>query len=620
MSDHRLEPFAPALAEACDALLGFADPVAARTLVDRMLVSARAWPPSGREALRTAIILVQRTGGMRRRTFAEAMAASERSKLGAVRGASEIVRGALIGAWVAEPAIERALGFDGRCLAPTTPPQMPELEVHVFDRDHRERAEVCIIGSGAAGGILAHDLAALGMSVIVLEAGLAPRRQSGAPLDRVRRGSVDATMRMTSPTPIRLWQGSGVGGSTNAWYGTVARPDAATLQSWAVTMGADDLDEHSMARRFDRVEGLLGAGPIEDALFGENANAVGAGAIRQGLPVIPERRAAPGCGGCGTCMAGCPSGSLATSASMLLPVAQRAGTQIIAQATAERIVVDDGRVSGVEAALRGSDGRRLGTLRVDASIVICAAGAIATPTLLAANALGTRSGTLGRRIAIQPSAFVAGSFDGPLRGWQGVAQTLRIDAGEGVRIQATAFPPGIAATNLPGTGIDLRRRIQAVETIAGILVTALDDDAPGRLGDRGLRYRMSDATAKQLAGGIRAAGDILFAAGAPRVITGAIKPGLVRDPDALAAATDRIDAKTPMRLQATDIVGGCQLGPDPATAVADQIGHVYGTHGLFVVDASILPGPTMAPPMLSVMAFAARVGEFLATNAPKFLS
>lgn len=619
MSDPRLDQFSPVLADACDALLGFADPVAARTLVDRMLVAARAWPVSGREELRSAIVTLQRAGGVRRKPFAEALIAGERARLGAVRAAAEVVRAALIGAWAAEPAIERTLGFDHRCLAPTPLAQPPDLEVVTFERDHTERAEVVIVGSGAAGGVLAHELSGLGLGVVVLEAGPPPSRLRGAPLERVRRGTLDANLAMSSPTPIRLWAGAGVGGSTRGWFGTMSRASDDTLRSWVRDTGFADLDPEPMRRRFDRIDTLLSVGPIDDALFGENANAVGAGAVRSGLSVIPERRAAPGCGGCGTCMAGCPTGALAGSATHLLPIAQRGGTQIIANARVERILVEGGSVVGVEAAVTDDDGRALAALRVDAPIVILAAGALRTPQLLVANALGTRSGIPGRGMSLRPSVWVAGAFDGPLRSWRGVAQTLRVDAPEGVRIQATAFPPGLAATLLPGVGLDLRRRIQAVETVAGILVSARDEDAPGRVVERGVRYRMSEQTASRLAAGIQRAGQILFEAGAPRVVTGLVQPGLVRDREAFLETTARVNAKSLMRLLSTEPSGGCRPGADPTRAVVDATGQVHGVPGLFVADASALPGPLDEPPAATVMALALRISEFLATDAPRFL-
>lgn len=613
MSDRRLAASASVLAEAADALLGFADPVAARALVDRLLVHIPSWPADGRAVLADAVTTIERSGFMRRRSFGELLDGGARSRMANVRAAADVIRQAIVGAWASEPAVERSLGFDYRCLDAGPPTGAAPLEVSTFDRAHRDRADVVVVGSGAAGGVVAHDLAALGLSVIVLEAGDALGLPEGSPLQRIRRRDPVAGLATTTPTVVRLAAGSGVGGSTAGWFGTLGRPSSATLSAWARQTGLEDLGDDVVARRFERLEGLLGAGKIPDPLFGENANAVGSGAISAGLDVRAVRRAAPGCRGCGTCIAGCPTGALG-GAQTLLSLAQRAGTQIVVGARVDRILVDDGRIAGVSATVDGG-----AILEVRAPIVVLAAGVLQTPRLLARNALGTRSGALGRGVHLQPSVWVAGSFDGAVRAWRGVPQTLRIEAPDGVTLQATAYPPGIASTLMPGFGLDLRRRIQQLETMAGVLVAIADDDAEGSVSPSGVRYELGQDSARRLGEGVRAAGTILFAAGARRVVTGLQRPGVVADQAALDDACAAIDNKTLMRLSAHDLVGGCAIGPDPARAVLTTDGEVHGIPGLFVADASSVPGPTGCPPALTVMAFAARIGERLATTAARYL-
>ena len=60
----------------------------------------------------------------------------------------------------------------------------------------------------------------------------------------------------------------------------------------------------------------------------------------------------------------------------------------------------------------------------------------------------------------------------------------------------------------------------------------------------------------------------------------------------------------------------CAMGASPDTgAVVDAAGQVYGVTGLYVVDASILPGPPTGFPHLVTLMMASRITDRLLTPA-----
>ena len=60
-------------------------------------------------------------------------------------------------------------------------------------------------------------------------------------------------------------------------------------------------------------------------------------------------------------------------------------------------------------------------------------------------------------------------------------------------------------------------------------------------------------------------------------------------------------------------VGTCSMGPDPDDgAVVDALGAVHGVDGLWVADASVMPGLPTAPTHLSTVVVATRIAEALA--------
>jgi cholesterol oxidase len=56
-------------------------------------------------------------------------------------------------------------------------------------------------------------------------------------------------------------------------------------------------------------------------------------------------------------------------------------------------------------------------------------------------------------------------------------------------------------------------------------------------------------------------------------------------------------------------LGGCPIGRDERTAVADAFGEVFGCPGLYVTDGAALPGPVGPNPSLTIAAFADRAAE-----------
>jgi choline dehydrogenase-like flavoprotein len=64
--------------------------------------------------------------------------------------------------------------------------------------------------------------------------------------------------------------------------------------------------------------------------------------------------------------------------------------------------------------------------------------------------------------------------------------------------------------------------------------------------------------------------------------------------------------------------GTCRMGSDPYEAVVAPTGQVYGTAGLFVADASLIPAPMTAPIQWTVQALAQYVSDQINENAHNY--
>src|SRR5439155_7234417 len=111
---------------------------------------------------------------------------------------------------------------------------------------------------------------------------------------------------------------------------------------------------------------------------------------------------------CGSCGLGCQLGAKQSSVKTWLADAQAAGARILVRTRADRVVIRDGAVRGVEA--RTADGHRVA---VRARAVVAACGALQTPALLRRS--GLTNPAIGMGLRLHPATAVFGVFDEEIR-------------------------------------------------------------------------------------------------------------------------------------------------------------------------------------------------------------
>jgi choline dehydrogenase-like flavoprotein len=375
--------------------------------------------------------------------------------------------------------------------------------------------DVIVIGAGGGGAVVAKELAAQGLDVLVLEAGSAwtPERDwthyeidQSAPASGVLRfGPGDRTRPPWTrelPQNSFVWQVAGVGGTTQHYFGNSPRAYPGVFNGYSGSDAAayDRVHEFPFAYRelvpyYEWVEGTL---PVRTAAMGRKEEAFFRGAAAIGLPVQrskdvardafrPQENAilqpggtagktddaqklafpqATGCTFCGHCLQGCkeplrsPRNLRAkrSTDNSYMPMALTAdrwtrgkAVTLVTDAYATQIVTEAGAARGVVWRV-GATGE---TQSEQARVVVLAAGAIESPRLWLNSGLPNPNGWVGRGLTDHYLDLVVGVVPADIDSSKGAASAARADFPARGALENTIATPAAAAfsASLSDSGI-----------------------------------------------------------------------------------------------------------------------------------------------------------------------
>ncbi len=530
---------------------------------------------------------------------------------------------ATLGSAVA-PQVEQRIGFSASCrLADGSVPEPAGPLGETTPPGEDEECDVVIVGSGAGGAVAAATLAEAGLDVIVLEAGESFNRESypEEPLDAIASlyrdgGLTIAEGRPPIPVPVART----VGGTTVVNSGTCFRAPDPVLEEWRQRFGVEWATE--LGDEFSQAEQFLRVTPVDPERMGRNGQLAMEGAAAIGASGGPIARNAGSCVQCSSCPFGCEIDAKRGMHVSYLPRAVAAGARLRTGAEVKQIVVENGRAQGVRCdRADGTESRHIGRFESRRPYVvrarlatIVAGGALGTPELLLRSGLGGRQA--GRNLHIHPACWVGARYEEEVRGWDGVMQSYYIDQWESQRLllEATFTPLAFGGAWLPGVGRAHQRSMLNFGHVASIGVH-LSDQSSGRIdltnaGALRARYKVTQADADRLAFGVARAAEVHFAAGAAEVYPNIARVGTLT-PNKLAAFESTRFKPSELRLEAFHPMGTARIA-DESDGVCASNGSVHGVADLYVSDASLFPTSVGVNPMMTVIAFAARIADELA--------
>ena len=513
-----------------------------------------------------------------------------------------------------------ALGFPGPACAPPSPEQAPKtIAVEQLDGPATFTADACVIGSGAGGSVIAAELQAAGLQVVVLERGSYRNEADFRQLELVGASELylHGGLFWSEGGSIGLLAGSTLGGGTVINSMVCLRPPADIRAEWAA-LGLDGVDGPAFDEHLDAVSRRMNVNV--EATKPNRTNVMMAEALEaRGLSweVLP-RNASPDDDPafCGYCNAGCQQGCKQSALKTYLQDASDAGARVVVDCVVDRVVTAGGRATGVAARARAASGE-LVELHVEAPVVVVAAGGVETPAVLLRSGIGGPAA--GAFLRLHPTYFVGGVYDEDVNPWDGQFQALasfdftHSVEGSGFLIESVNVSLPFWAGALPfSDGAAHKERMLRLRNVASWHAVTHDHGA-GRvvLGDDGepvVRWELDDPVDRQLAARLHVElARLHHARGAEEILTFHWDDHSWRRGDDFEAYVARLEGTSYERTPySAHQMGSCRMASDPATSVADGRGELHDTGGVWIGDASALPTAPGVNPMLTVMAIARR--------------
>ncbi|HEY1761542.1 MAG TPA: GMC family oxidoreductase [Acidimicrobiales bacterium] len=504
-----------------------------------------------------------------------------------------------------------------------------------------DEVDLCIVGAGAGGSVLAQRLARQGWRVVILEAG--PFWHPDEDWVSDEAGSHELYWNQTriigGADPVELGKnnsGRGVGGSMVHYAGYTPRfhpSDFCTLSQDGVgadwPIGYSDLRSH-----YEQVERELPVAgqfwpwgdphsyPFSPHPISEAAAVLWRGAMKCGITmrvgpvgiVNGTFGNRPHCIYRGWCLQGCKVNAKASPYVTHLPDALAHGVEIRANSMVSRVLIDDasGRATGV--AYFGPDGEF--ERRQRAKVIAVAGYSIETPRLLLNSSsprfphgVGNNDDQVGRYVMVQGATQSAGRFPDELRMYKAPPPQIssedfyETDSSRGfargfsiqtVSPQPIGWAEHVAAEGHWGGALREYMRDYNHWSTIGVLnellpsaenrVTLASEDDHFGLPVAEFTHSLGENDKRNIEFSKRILRDILEAAGAQDVLTIS---------------------------RYAHLIGGARMGTSPGNSVVNRDQRVWAVPNLYIADGSVAPTQGSANPALTIMALSSRLAIHL---------
>ena len=485
-----------------------------------------------------------------------------------------------------------------------------------------------IVGSGAAGSVIAYELGRKGKSVLVIERGQFPIPGAINPV-RIDSYKEMNNLRSSKDGAIIIRNAFAVGGGPSVNIDLAFSPLLPTVQErvndWRRRnfISQSKFSPDKISKAYSWVEQMIGTRKLDRSEINMNNLALWEGSMKLGLTPslydlnrdkFEERQHEI-------------TGKRSSLERLLIPAMTTSNVYLLSDSEVVSLEESKGRVTGL--IVRNIDsGAGKGVLRdlydlkippkteyrVKAKTIILSAGALGSPELLLKSGFQKFNSEIGKGVVIHPSVPVIGEFDQPINGASGLTASvynasLATDKNHGYILECMDASPAYLGLMIQGSSQDIFESIKKYNYYAGFGVMLIDSPNSknqvilNKNGQTEIIYELSAPDKTRMIRGIETAVRVMFKAGAKKVAIPSVELGtksfyeneeeMINDLKKLELVPNK-----------TILTSAHMQGSNKMGIVVDHDFKFKGLENLYIVDGSVFPTSVGANPMQSIYTWA----------------